>query len=142
MASHAKFTLYFSVKNPQKDCHYQIKVFSEDLSLGKGIGDFETEDKICLQEQNEIIFDQSIEYNFYFDKLQKLILKFIKKMRTEEGEINYKIKIAEIRTIISSLITSPDGIYERPLKNEESTTKDIFCIKKKKLIIIVQYLII
>ena len=62
--------------------------------------------------------------------MSKNNIEIFKKIRTEE-ENNYKIEQAERRTIISSLITSPDGIYEIPLKKEESTTKDIFCIKKK-----------
>ena len=133
MATPDKITLNFSVKNPQKDCHYQIKVFNEDLSLGQ-CGEFETEDKKCLEEKNEIIFEQSIEYNFYFDRRQKIKFKFVKKIRegTKEGT-NYKVKEAERKTTLSSLITSLDGIYERPLNKNESTTKDIFCIKISKI---------
>ena len=132
MASPDKITLNFSVKNPQKDCHYQIKVFNDDLSLEKN-GEFETEDKKCLQENNEIIFDKSIEFNFYFDKRQKIKFKFIKKIRQSKEGANYKIKEAERKTTISSLITSLDGIYERPLNKKESTTKDLFCIKITKI---------
>ena len=133
MASPEKITLNFSVKNPQKDCHYQIQICTEDLSLGQ-CGEFETEDKKCLQEKNEIIFDYSIEFNYYFDKRQKIILKKVKKIRegTKEGA-NYKVKGADRKTTISSLLTSPDGIYERPLNFKESTTKDIFCIKISKI---------
>ena len=54
------------------------QILNDDLSLGKW-GKFETEDKKCLQENNEIRFSQSTEYNFYFDKLQKIKFKFIKK---------------------------------------------------------------
>ena len=133
MTSPDTITLNFSVKNPQKDCHYQIKIFNVDLSLGK-CGEFETNDKKCLQEQNEILFEQSIEYNFYFDKRQKIKFKFIKKYRERTKDENYyKVKEAERKTTISSLITSPNGIYERPLNKNKSTTKDIFCIKINKL---------
>ena len=133
MASPDKMILNFSVKNPQKDCHYQIKVISEYLSLGKS-GEFVTEDKKCLQQQNEIKFAESIEYDFYFEKRQKIIFKLIKKIREGNKEgINYKIKEAERKTTISSLITSPDGIYERPLNKKESPNKDIFCIKITKV---------
>ena len=54
MATPEKVILSFSVKNPEKDSHYQIKVINEELSLGK-CGEFETEDKKCIEVQNEIV---------------------------------------------------------------------------------------
>ena len=133
MASPDRIILSFSVKKPQKDFHYQIKVFNEDLSLGI-CGEFETEDKKCVQEQNELLFEKSIEYNFYFDKRQNIKFKIIKKIRERNKEkSNYKVKEAERQTTISSIITSPNGIYERPLNKKESTAKDIFCIKINRI---------
>ena len=128
MATPEKVILSFSVKNPEKDSHYQIKVINEELSLGK-CGEFETEDKKCIEVQNEIKFEKSIEYYFYFDKRQKIKFKFVKKIR--DGP-NYKVKEAERKTTLSSLITSPNGIYERELK-KENLKNDIFCIKVNKI---------
>ena len=128
MSTPEKVILSFSVKNPEKDSHYQIKVINEELSLGK-CGEFETEDKKCIEVQNEIKFEKSIEYYFHFDKRQKIKFKFMKKIR--DGP-NYKVKEAERKTTLSSLITSPNGIYERELK-KENLKNDIFCIKVNKI---------
>ena len=124
MCSPEKVILNFSIKKTQKNDYYCIKVSNEDPSLGDSTP-FETEEIKCLEEGKEIIFKKKVAYNFYFDKRQKLIINIIKKIHVGN---DYQIKQNERHTTLSSLVTSPDSIYERPL-NKENKDKDILSIK-------------
>ena len=101
---------------------------------------FETEDKKCLENQKEIFFDKSIEYNFFFYKHQKIKLKFLKKIR---DNANLIIKVGERKTTFSSIIISPECKYKRPL-DKQNKDKDIFCIKVNKIFVkdIINYTIL
>ena len=127
MASPEKIRLNFSIKNCQKDDYYQIKVTNDDKSLGN-IQNFETEILKCLEDGKEIIFNNTIEYNYHFDKKQKLRINIIKKILIGK---NYKLQESERHTVLASLVTSPNSTYERPLKKERNT--DILCIKLNKV---------
>jgi len=120
--------LNFSIKNCQKDDYYQIKVTNEDPSLGS-IKKFETENIKCLEEGKELIFKNTIEYNYYFNKKQKLIINFLKSIK--EGN-NYNIKENVRHTFLSSLVVAPNSIYERPL-NPKINNSELLSIKLTKI---------
>ena len=124
MCSPEKVILNFSIKKTQKNDYYCIKVSNEDPSLGDSTP-FETEEIKCLEEGKEIIFKKKVAYNFYFDKRQKLIINIIKKIHVGN---DYQIKENERHTTLSSLVTSPNSKYERPL-NKENVKKDILSIQ-------------
>ena len=120
--------LNFSIKNCQKDDYYQIKVTNEDPSLGS-IKKFETENIKCLEEGKELIFKNTIEYNYYFNKKQKLIINFLKSIK--EGN-NYNIKENVRHTFLSSLVVATNSIYERPL-NPKINNSELLSIKLTKI---------
>lgn len=120
--------LNFSIKNCQKDDYYQIKVTNEDPSL-RSIKKFETENLKCLEEGKELIFKNTIEYNYYFNKKQKLTINFLKSIK--EGN-NYNIKENVRHTFLSSLVVAPNSIYERPL-NPKINNSELLSIKLTKI---------
>ena len=80
MVSPEKVILNFSIKNCQKNYFYVIKVSTLNLSLGQ-VGDFETEEIECLEDNKEIVFKKDMTYKYHFEKKQKLIINFIKKKK-------------------------------------------------------------
>ena len=127
MAAPEKIRLNFGIKKCQKDDYYQIKVSTEDKSLGN-TQNFETEIIKCSEDGKEIIFQNHIDYIYHFDKKQKLTINTIKKILVGK---NYKLHESERRTVLSSLVTSPNSTYERPLKNDKNT--DILGITLSKI---------
>ena len=124
MSAPEKVILIFSIKNTQKNDYYTIKLTNEDKSLGDS-STFETEEIKSSKDGQEIIFQKRATYNYYFDKRQKLIINFIKKIHVGN---DYQIKENERHTTLSSLVTSPNSKYERPL-NKENVKKDILSIQ-------------
>lgn len=116
-----KIILDFSVKKCEKNRIYQILIEGEDKSLGLK-EKFKTEELKCNRENNDIIFKNTLTLNFNFTQKQKLIIICIKK-----GE-----RIPNRHTDFSSIITSPNAVYERPF-NEDNKNKDIFCICANRL---------
>ena len=111
-----KIILDFSVKKCEKNRIYQILIESEDKSLGLK-EKFKTEELICNKDNSDIIFKNTLTLNFNFTRKQKLIIICVKK-----GE-----RCSNRHTDFSSIVTSPNAIYERPF-NEYNKNKDIFCI--------------
>jgi len=120
--------LNFSMKKCQKDDFYQIKITNEDPSLGK-VKNFETEELQCHVDGEELKFKKTITFNFCFDKKQKLKINILKKIPSGG---NYEVKESERHTVLSSLVTSPNSTYERPLKKDQNI--DFLCIKISKII--------
>ena len=83
-----KIRLNFGIKKCQKDDLYQIKVSTEDKSLGN-TQNFETETIKCSEDGKEIIFQNSIDYFYHFEKKQKLTINIIKKILTGK---NYRLQ--------------------------------------------------
>ena len=111
-----KIKLDFKVKKCEKNRIYQIIIESEDKSLGLK-EKFKTEELKCNKDNDDIIFKNTLTLNFKFTQKQKLIIIFFKK-----GE-----KCLYMQPDFSSIITSPNAIYEGPF-NEDKKNKDIFCI--------------
>jgi len=128
MASPEIVRLNFSIKKCKKDDYYQIKVINEDPSLGS-IKTFETDKIKCLEEGKELIFQNTIEYNYFFSKKQKLIINFLKSIKEDK---NFKIKENVRHTFLSSLVVAPNSIYERPV-NPKINNSELLCIKLTKI---------
>lgn len=122
-----KIRLNFGIKKCQKDDLYQIKVSTEDKSLGN-TQNFETETIKCSEDGKEIIFQNSIDYFYHFEKKQKLTINIIKKILAGK---NYRLQESERHTVLASMVTSPNSTYERPLKNDKNS--DILCIKLNRI---------
>ena len=130
MKSKEKIILDFSVKNCIKSQSYQILIKSDNKSLGIK-GQFQTELIECKHDNEEIIFKEKLEVHFNFCERQKLNITFRMKYFIDEHK-NYKLKNVIRETELSSIIASPNSIYERNLK-KEIKNKDIFCIKANKI---------
>jgi hypothetical protein len=119
-----KLLLNFSLKNCQKNIHYKIELFIEELSNVE----YQSEEIKCNQNGLEIIFSKKMPCNFYFSKRQKVKINVIKKIPIDS---NYKKKISERVTLLSSLIASPDSIYERKI-NDKNPNSEVISIKIEK----------
>ena len=90
---------------------------------------FETEDRKCIKNNEEIIFNKKMICNYYFGKRQDIIINILRKIPFES---NYKRKLCERLTALSSLVCSHNSIYERKI-SENDENSEIICIKLEKL---------
>ena len=126
MATMDKVVLSFSMKNCEKDCIYEIKLMNKDESLGN-CREFKTSQKQCHYENENIKFNESILFNYYFDKKQIIeILIIVYPANPKEVFEQYSRK-----TTLSSLIGSPNFKYERTI-NPKHPDKNIISIEVKK----------
>ena len=114
-----KLYLTFILKNCRQNTFYKISALIED-SQSKYNENIETEKKQCFQNNSLILFSQKMLCNFYFERNQPVKIQITKKNDDGEG-------IIERMTVLSSLISSPNSIYERKINNEENS--EILCIK-------------
>ena len=119
-----KLLLNFSIKNCQKNVNYIVEITIEELSNTE----FKSEEIKCNQDGLEIIFSKKMLCDYYFGRRQKVKINVIKKIPVDS---NYKKKISERITLLSSLIVSPDSIYERKL-NDKIQNSEIISIKIQK----------
>ena len=119
-----KLLLNFSIKNCQKNIKYTVEITIEELSNTE----FKSEEIKCNQDGLEILFSKKMLCDYYFGKRQKVKINVIKKIPVDS---NYKKKISERITLLSSLIVSPDSIYERKL-NDKIQNSEIISIKIQK----------
>jgi hypothetical protein len=133
MKSGEKIILDFSVKKGCKGHIYQITIDSDNKSLGLE-KKFQTEILRSQIDGEEIHFKNKLPLIFSFGERQKLTIVFIKRIIVDKKN-NYKVKVATKETQLSSIIASPNSIYERCL-NDNKKNEDIFCIKviKRKMI--------
>ena len=129
MKSKQKIILDFSVKNCTKTDFYQI-IIETNESLGLK-DKFETELKRCTKDGQEIKFKKNIILEFKFLQRQNLTIIFLSRHIIDE-KFNYHCITLKKETELSSLISSPNSIYERPLKKDEPK-KNIYCIKTNKV---------
>lgn len=129
MKSGEKIILDFSVKKCCKGHIYQITIDSDNKSLGLE-KKFQTEILRSQIDGEEIHFKNELPLIFSFGERQKLTIVFIKRIIVDKKN-NYKVKVATKETQLSSIIASPNSIYERCL-NDNKKNEDIFCIKVNK----------
>ena len=119
-----KLLLNFSIKNCQKNIKYTVEITIEELSNTE----FKSEEIKCNQDGLEILFSKKMPCDYYFGRRQKAKINVIKNIAVVS---NYKKKISERITLLSSLIVSPDSIYERKL-NDKIQNSEIISIKIQK----------
>ena len=119
-----KLLLNFSLKNCQENIHYKIELFIKEISNIE----FKSEEIECNQNGLEIIFSKKMPCNFYFGKRQKVKINVIKENKMNSDN---KKKISERVTLLSSLIASPDSIYERKI-NDKNPNSEVISIKIEK----------
>ena len=115
-----------SLKKCKKNIYYKMTIINEE----KTIGDFpflETEEIYNEKENSNIHFKTSLKgIEFRFGKLQKFKIQ----IRKRESRYNNGDTFERL-TIMSSLVTSPNQIYERKV-NENDENSEIFSIELEK----------
>ena len=115
-----------SLKKCKKNIYYKMTIINEE----KTIGDFpflETEEIYNEKENSNIHFKTSLKgIEFCFAKLQKFKIQ----IRKRESRYNNGDTFERL-TIMSSLVTSPNQIYERKV-NENDENSEIFSIELEK----------
>ena len=121
-------TLTFSLKNCKINSYYSISVLLQDLSSGFQ-DSYQTEEVFSQKNNSEIIFTKKMNCNYYFEKNHKIFVKILKKIQIDS---NFKIKVYERLTVLSSFVNSPNSKYERKLdeNNEDSEIISIQLDKK------------
>ena len=114
-----KLYLTFCLKNCLQKVIYKISALIED-SQSKYKENIKTEERQCFQNNSLIIFSKKMLCNFLFERNQAIKIGITK-------IINNDKEIIERMTSLSSLISSPNSIYERKINNKESS--EILCIK-------------
>ena len=117
----------FSIKNCFKNSYYKISIDLEEKS-SEFTEKFETEELKCIEEGSEIIFTKKMSCKYFFEKRQKITINVIKKIPIYS---TYTTKECERITVLSSLVSSPNSIYERKLREKEKNSEKI-CIKLDK----------
>ena len=107
-----QITLSFSLKNCQKDIYYKISIINND-NLFENFYLFETEEIECKEDNSEISFSKKLNCNYYFNKRQILIINIIKSISFSSPLLSKKY---ERITVFSSLVSSPNSIYERTIR--------------------------
>ena len=123
-----KIILSFSINNCHKDIHYKISTTVGDKSKDN-IEKLDTEEKQCIEEGSELVFSNNMSCNFFFDQKQELHIKITKKIPLSSS--NYIIKEFERITVLGSIISSPNSVYERKLTEKEENSENII-IKSEK----------
>ena len=124
-----KLTLDFAITNCRKGFYYKIEIINKDKTLGN-FDTFETQSIKCNEENSEIKFEEKLNCNYYFNKIQLMII-LIKKGISVNSTIMYK-QYKRI-TVLSSLITSLNSIYERRLKEKEEDSEKIIIKLNKEI---------
>ena len=124
-----KINLSFSINNCHKNIHYKISTIIEGKSKDN-IEKFDTEEKQCIEEGSELVFSNNMPCNFYFDQKQKLQIKITKKI--PKSSSNYIVKEFERITVLGSIISSPNSVYERKLTEKEENSESIIITSEKQ----------
>ena len=118
-----KVFLTFSIKKCKKNVSYQIKIKSFSPKLENS---FETEKLNCQEEGMELEFKKIHDLNYIFNINQKMQIITRREIYQEQSK-NYNLKEDQRNTALSSLVTSPNAVYERPLEKDEN--HDILSIR-------------
>ena len=119
-----KVFLTFSIKKCKKNVSYQIKIKSDSTLEKENV--FQTETLNCQEEGMELEFKKIHVLNYRFNIKQKLQIITVREIYQDQSK-NYNLKEDQRSTFLSSLVTSPNSVYERPL--EENENHDILSIR-------------
>ena len=120
-------SLTFNLKKCLGNYSYSISVIIQDLSSGFQ-ENFQTEEITCKENNSEITFTKKMSCNYYFEKNYKLLFKIQKRILIDS---NYKVKVYERITVLSSLVNSPNSKYERKV-DENNIDSEIISIQLDK----------
>ena len=120
-------SLTFNLKKCLGNYSYSISVTTQDLSSGFQ-ENFQTEEITCKENNSEITFTKKMSCNYYFEKNFKLLFKISKRILIDS---NYKVKVYERITVLSSLVNSPNSKYERKV-DENNIDSEIISIQLDK----------
>ena len=120
-------SLTFNLKKCLGNYSYSISVIIQDLSSGFQ-ENFQTEEITCKQNNSEITFTKKMSCDYYFEKNFKLLFKISKRILIDS---NYKVKVYERITVLSSLVNSPNSKYERKV-DENNIDSEIISIQLDK----------
>ena len=120
--------LNFSLANCQKDIFYKIILNSRGKSLGD-FTKFETEEIQSEQDNSEIQFKKKLTCNYYFYKKQIIYLSVKKGISIKSSFLSKKY---ERLTVLSSLVTAPNAIYERNIKENDYYSEKLIVKLEKK----------
>ena len=118
-----KIYLSFCLKNCVKDNIYKISFILEDLSSKKK-EHFESEERKCIEDSLLISFNQKMPCYYYFERIQTLKIQITKNIPINS---TYKTKVIERNTVLSSLATSSNSLYERNINSAPNS--EILSIK-------------
>ena len=120
-----KLFLTFSIKKCKLNDCYQIKIKSDSPTLEID-NSFETEKLRCQEEGMELEFKKALILNYRFNIKQKIQIITRREVYQDQSK-NYILKEDIRNTILSSMVTSPNSVYERPLEKNEN--RDILSIR-------------
>ena len=121
-----KIILNFSLENCIKDHYYTISIIFQEKENEKR--KFETERLLCLTGGETLLFNEKTTCNYKFEKIQNLTINTLKESIYDKKEI----KDHERKTVLSSLITSKEGIYKRPISQAYNSENIIIKLEKEK----------
>ena len=129
MKSEEEIILEFSAKKCEKDKIYQFQIENLDKSINC-TQLFQTERLKCYNDNGDVIFQKKLKINFNFGRRQTINICFFK--YTMINPQQHKCQKALHKTELSSIITSPDSLYERILTSK-NPKRDIFCVKANRV---------
>ena len=113
-----KVFLTFSIKKCKKNDLYQIKIKSDSPTLEID-NSFETEKLKCQEEGMDLQFRKILALNYRFNIMQKIQI-IIKREVYQDQNKHYILNEDQRYTNLSSLVTSPNSVYERPLEKNKN----------------------
>ena len=119
-----KVYLTFSIKKCKKNASYQIKIKSYN-TLEKETS-FETEKLDCQEEGMELEFKKIHVLNYRFNIKQKMQIIMRREVYQDQSK-NYNLKEEQRNIVLSSLVISPNSVYERVFEKNEN--HDILSIR-------------
>ena len=121
-----KIILNFSLENCIKDHYYTISIIFQEKENEKR--KFETERLLCLTGGETLLFNEKTTCNYKFEKIQNLAIRIRKESLYDKKEIIDHERL----TVLSSLITSKEGKYKRPISNAYNSENIIIKLEKEK----------
>ena len=112
-----------SIKNSKKDYYYKILILNEEKSLGD-FTSLETEELLSKEENSTLEFKNQLKgIEYRFSERQLYIIE-IQKRKANSSNIDSTKRM----TVMASLVSSPNSIYERKL-NQMEENSEIYSIK-------------
>ena len=117
-----------SIKNSKKDYYYKILILNEEKSLGN-FTSLETEELLSKEENSTLEFKNQLKgIEYRFSERQLYIIE-IQKRKANSSNIDSTKRM----TVMASLVSSPNSIYERKLNQMEENSEIYFFQNNGKL---------